>query len=976
MTILEDAVAVDEPSLRLGEAARPQARPPRRKEEPAPAPEPEEDDGAALTSPFLACATALLASAAAGWMAGGVFTGYTARLVGVLAALLGAGMVWVSYRTRIAVVVQFLIMPVAVIAGGILIAPDATGGTANLPSLVVEALKAGGLTSPPIPFDPGWRFLLVILLTSVSVTAASAALATDRPLMAVLIPTPLVVAAMLVQPPSVEVVSAVVSLVLMIGALTVAFGADLASQGATGGQFEVRRFGKAAAMLAGLVAVLVIVSQSGLLYPEQRDTSVIPPRKPETPPPSRDRVIFAVRTSLSLPWRMGVLDVYEDDAWLTPPFDPKRFIDVPAGGRVPGGPAETAPDKRIEVDFTITDLEGRVVPTVAAAIDIANRPDGAQVDPRTQQLRLGGRVRAGTRYTVEAALPPDAKTLLAAAWPNPAMKPFLTVPAPPPEVQDLLAEMPDGLPLYEQLQFVRSKLYESVIAAGAGNPVDVPPARVGAMLGGAEASPYEITAAEVLLARWAGVPARIGYGYFGGEPHEDRVEIHPKHGAMWLEAWFEGSGWVPIVGRPPRAKSSLSQNEKNDQPTIRPTEELGAVVYLPIRLRGLALLYQTVQYWLAKVFPIAAALALAVVFYPGLLKIGRRARRRVWATRGSPRDRVGVAYAELRDAAIDFNFGHPTLTPIEFLDVLDENEEHVNLAWLATRVLWGDLARDVRSEDAQQAELYSRSLRRRLARGQSPLMRILAFASRASLKDPWEPDIPNLWWPWSPRAKASAGLRVAFRAVAAAARAGARRVPRLGGRGRRRPGTSTALLLVVAALAFGGCVRDVDLKQRSTGVPPLPEVPQTLLGYRFEPNQHGVEAFDFYYDVSLAAVGGFYAIRDGAGVVQGTLQTSVIKPALKGRDREVRQAILRSTGGRFKLERIAGRPVFTQRLAEQRMLLAIAPDALSYQLLVSTQGFGQAEELFVNLLAHQQGEGAVRLADFGGGPPLDPRRGP
>ncbi|MDQ1444182.1 MAG: hypothetical protein QOI20_646, partial [Acidimicrobiaceae bacterium] len=557
--------------------------------------------------------------------------------------------------------------------------------------------------------------------------------------------------------------------------------------------------------------------------------------------------------------------------------------------------------------------------------------------------------------------------------PGPALKPFLATPPAPPEVQQLLDDIPEGLPLYERLQFVRSKLYEAVIAAGAGNPVDVPPARVADMLAGKEASPYEITAGEALLARWAGVPARVGYGYFGGEPHEDHVEIRPKHGAMWLEAWFEGSGWVPIVGRPPRAKSSLSQNEKNDQPTIRPTEELGAVVYLPIRLHGLALLYQTVQYWLAKLFPIAAALALLCLFYPGFLKMGRRARRRVWAARGGPRDRIGVTYAELRDVAIDFNFGHPTLTPIEFLDVLDESEEHANLAWLVTRALWGDLARDVRSADAEQAELYSRGLRRRLVRGQSPLMRALAFASRASLKDPWENDIPNLWWPWSPRAKAMAGLRFAIRGVGSVARLAARQVRRVR---RLRPGASTALLLVVAVLALGGCVRDVDLKAHSPTVPPLPTVPDSLLGYRFEPNQHGGDAFEFYYDVSLAATGRFYAIRDGAGVVQGTLQTAVIKPALKGRDREVRQAILRSAGGKFKLERIGGRPLFTLRLAEQRMLLALAPDAQSYQLLVATQGFGQAEELFVNLLAHQQGEGAVSLADFGGGPPLDPRRGP
>ncbi|MDQ1446079.1 MAG: hypothetical protein QOI20_2543, partial [Acidimicrobiaceae bacterium] len=647
MTILEDPVVdagqVDPQKLRLGEAAAPSAGGPAPIDDPAHT-EDAEDASAALTSPFLACTTALLASAAAGWMAGGVFTGLTARLVGVLAALLGAGMVWLSYRTRIPVVVQFLIMPVAVVLGGVLIAPDATGGTANLPSLVVEALKAGGLTSPPIPFDPGWRFLLVILLTSIAVTGASAALATDRPVLAVVIPAPLVVAAMLVQPPAAELVSVIVSLVLMVAALAVAFGADLAGQGATGGAFEVRRFAKAGAMLAGLVALLVVVSQSGLLYPDQQDTTVIPPRKPETPPPSRDRVIFTVRTNISLPWRMGVLDVYQDNAWLTPPFDPKRFLDVPDSGQVPGGPAETAPDKRLKVEFAITDLEGRVVPTVAGAIDIAGRPDGTQVDPRTQALRtLGTRLSAGTSYEVTVPPVPTGAALTKAGDPPAAVRQFLDAPPAPPEVTALLADAPANP--FARLQFVRRAYFAKVVAAGAGNPIDVPPSRVVEMLQGKEASPYEITAGEALLARWAGVPARIGYGWYGGQPTKDArtVEIRPRNGATWLEVYFDGSGWVPIVGTPPRAKSSLRPGQRNNDPSVRPTDELALVVYAPVKLRSYQLAYVLVRYYAARALPLVAIGVLLVLFYPGLVKLARRSARRRAARRLGPQARIAAS---------------------------------------------------------------------------------------------------------------------------------------------------------------------------------------------------------------------------------------------------------------------------------------------------------------------------------------------
>lgn len=979
MTVVEDPPLIeDDPTeVRLGEAGG-VAKGIR-------APDPRADDGAhdadgpaaggsPPVTPLVASGAAFLATAAAGWMLGGIFVGSFARVVGVAAALLGAGMVWVSHRTRTPVVIQFLVLPIAVILGGVLVAPDATGGTANLPSLVVEALRSGGLSSPPVPFDPGWRFLMVLLITCIGVTGASAALATDRPRLAVFLPAPVAVAGILVQPPGSELVSVGPALALVIASLAVAFSTDLATQGTSASAFEVRRFGRAAAMIAGLVALLVVASQLGFLFPEEAQSKVIPPKRPGTPPPARDRVVFTVQSPLSVPWRMGVLDVYDGTAWLTPPFDPNRFEGVPGGGEVPGSRKGVAAEAQFDATFEITDVEGRIVPDVAEPLEITGLPEGAQIDPRTDQLRLAGRARSGTRYTVTAPVPPDAAALSAAGDPGPALQPYLEAPQPPAEVQALLAEIPPDLPLYERLQFVRTRFFEAVVAAGAGNPVDVPPSRVADMLAGDEASPYEITAGEVLLARWAGIPARVGYGYYGGEQADDgRLEIRPKHGALWLEAWFEGSGWVSIVGRPPKAKSSLSRNDKNDEPNIRPTDELGALVYVPIRLERITLLYQLVSYWLARIVPIVLALAALATFYVGFLKIGRRVRRRMWAGRIGPRERIGVAYAELRDAAIDFNIGHPTQTPIEFLDVLVEDVDHSQLAWLVTRVLWGDLRRDVRSEDAEQAELYARQLRRRLAGGQSSLMRVIAFASRASLKAPYDDTAPNLWWPWSVRAKVFAALRKLARLVGAPLRA-ARRAARSG---RLPKPAATALLALVVVVLLGGCVQDVDLTEKYAGDPPLPAVPTTVGVFTFERNQDGAAAFKFYEDVSLAAAGELYGIRDAEGTVQGTLQTTVLKPGLSDRDDEVRRGVLQSLGGgRFKLQRLAGHRVYSLRLPEQRILLTFSPDGTQYQLLVATQGFDAAEQLLVDLLSAQRGVESASLTEGGGSPPIDPRRGP
>lgn len=979
--VLDDTRVLDDGSeLKLGEAgtvAEAAVIAP-----PAPdrqAPEGDEDGVATEVSPWLASGASFLSTAAAGWMVAGVFTGSFARFVALTAALLGAGMVALSYRTRTPVLLQFVVLPLSVVVGAILVAPDATGGTANLPSLVVEALRSGGLAAPPVAFDPGWRFLLVVLVSAVAVTAATAAMVTRRPRLAVFIPAPMTVGGILIQPPGAEIVSVIVALVLTIGALALAYGADLAAQGTTGGEFEVRRLGKAIGILAALVAGLVLLSQLGLFFPDETESKAFPPKRPSPPPPATDRVIFTVKSELNAPWRTGVLDVYRDSAWMTPPLDSGRLVDLLPGGRVPDV-AQPPADAKASATFEVLDLEGHNVPSIAEPRLVTNAPRGLRYDPRTQQLQTAGRARGGTRYTVEAPAPPDAGQLTRAkSPPKEIQEEFGDVPEAPPEIMALLGEMPDDLPLYERMQFVRTRFYDKVVAAGPGTPVDVPPQRVVAVLQGADASPYEITASEVLLVRWAGVPARIGYGYYGGEKKDDIVEIRPKHGAMWLEAYFEGSGWVAIVGRPPRAKSSLSQTDKIEDPLVRPTEELAATVYVPIRLQNVTLLSVLVQYWLKKVLPVLAGLAVVATFYVGLLKMARRFRRRLWASNLGPRERVAAAYTEWRDYAIDLNLGHPTLSPIEFLQVTVPDPDHAELAWLVTRVLWGDLVRDCRSEDAAQCELWARSLKKRLAAAQSPLTKVIAFASRASLKDPYTKEIPNLWWPWSPRQRVVAFLRSGLRRLGGfykqARRARLRRAAR-----RSAPAGATAWLFLLgcASLVLGGCVQDVDLKVRpaAEAVAPLPEVPTELGKYRFEADPKGEQAFEFYYDASLAAAGRLYAVRDTTGIVQATLQTTVLKPALRERARKVRSGILRGIGGdRFKLVRLGGERVYSMRMPEQRFLLAFSPDGESYQLLVATRDFTDADQLFIDLLSKQRGKEAVVLAQTGGAAPPDPRRG-
>jgi hypothetical protein len=139
--------------------------------------------------------------------------------------------------------------------------------------------------------------------------------------------------------------------------------------------------------------------------------------------------------------------------------------------------------------------------------------------------------------------------------------------------------------------------------------------------------------------------------------------------------------------------------------------------------------------------PILLVLLALYILEPALRKFRQRSRRRDMASFYGPRACVALAYAEWRDYAADFGFAYHTDTPLMFLDRFLPDDEHTDLAWLVTRVLWGDLQHDVDVSHAVAAEELSRTLRRRLAAAQPSTVRAVAFVSRISLKRPYAPEL-------------------------------------------------------------------------------------------------------------------------------------------------------------------------------------------------------------------------------------------
>lgn len=959
-----------EPGARLGgvlSGADERVPVPERRDETPHGPQWAEEEtpvSAALTS-----LASFLSACAAAYAAGSLFDGFAPVLVAVMGAALGSGMIWLSLRTRRPAAVQFLTVPVAVIAGALLLLPDARGGSANLPSLVAEALRSGGITQPPVPFDPGWRFLLLVMMAVLGGGAAALATGLNRVKLGVFLPVPILFGALMAQSGDASVLPTVISLVLLVAGLGVAFGVELAREGATSGRFELRRLAKGAASLVVLVALIGGITQIGFLFPEASQRRVIPPERPRPAPPEPDREIFVVSSLRQLPWRIGVLDVYDGRGWLTPPFDTARLLEIGADGavpdapNVPGAPVGSVAGPKpgqvvaLTVTFTVSDIRGHVVPVVANLDRVTAQGFRIEYDPRTQTLRLPAeRASRGLSYSVQAPLPPRGEDLAEAPEPPEQMKEFLSVPTVPSEIAELIAQAPRGADLFTRLQFVREKLYEKVVAKGAGQPTDVPPARVVELLAGKAGTPFEITAAEALLARWVGVPSRIGYGYFGGDTKSGTLlSIRPRHGATWLETYFQGYGWVPIVGTPPRAQSSLSRADKNTNPAVRPSENLTLFSYVPVRLKSIRLLYTIVQYWVGRVIPFALLGLLGLWLYPGFVKSVRAARRRRWAHAGGFSDRILVAYAGFRDTAFDFNVGHPTLTPIEFLSKTEPDTEHSELAWLVTRGLWGDLARDLRKEDAAVAEEMARSLTGRLRAVQPGMNRILAFASRNSLRAPFTDETPNLWWP-----AVSMRTRVRVRAGRVARRLG--RVGR-----RAAPATGTMLL----ALALSGCVQDVSLASQDSANLPDRLVPQTLSGLNFRREPVMERPYTTPDPDALVSGARVFSVRRETEVI-AALQVVAFKRSVASRQREARAGVLEGLGGgQFDLQRIGSDLVYVQRLPEQQFFLWFPSKGAYYELFIARSDFEDATQTFADILAYQRGEDAGEVVHA----PVDARRG-
>lgn len=684
-----------------------------------------------------------LSSGATALMTGGVFGSWTARLTALFGALLGVGWAYLCLRSRTRrFIMELLLLPVVLVVGMLSLVP-AGQSPSRLFDLAGDAINAGRLLRPPVPFDPGWRPLLIITLAFIGFATAWVGAALQKPQLALVVPLPVLFLTAVSQPAEGEFIGGVAGFLPLLLALGVLFGGE-ARLSDLSSAFELKRAIRSAPLIIGGVVLLVLLNNTDFLFPKPVYNASEKPQKPKAIPLGevRDRVLFEVDGELTGPWKTGTLDVYDGQNWRLAPFNAERLERVSRDGVV-----DTSRIGDVGVKVTIRDLgTTSVLPGVPGPTAIKQSELDLRWDERVGVFRMHtGAVPPDATYELLIPRYPTADQLRPAKPMSGLERHATYVPAPPPVVRRLLAEAPTTP--WERLSFLRTKLNEVVVAVGAGAPnKEVPPSKVDDLLEGShEGSPFEIVAAEALLARWAGYPTRIGYGFDGFNDESGAKTVRPKNGSNWIEVAFEGYGWVPLINVPPKAKASLDNNPNSRfDPTIQPSDDVAVELYVPIEISDLRQLYQRIRDVLLRALPYALLLAATYFSSPALRRWMRRRKRRKWATAIGPFAQIAVEYAEFRDAATDLNVGDALATPLEYLAAVADDDEHAELAWLATRVLWGDLRDRVGDDDVERAEQMSASLRRRMFRVQPFQSRALALLSRASLRTPFSLEIPTV----------------------------------------------------------------------------------------------------------------------------------------------------------------------------------------------------------------------------------------
>ncbi len=342
-----------------------------------------------IEQPLLRTAVAVaLPTLAAAVLVGGIFTGFGARVYAAVAGLLGVGLALAVSRIRRALLANAAIVGGVFLIGLLMVLPSGFENITSLRAVVARAISDGNVTAATRSVLPGWQALLGWLLGVVGFGATWTATTLKKPALGLLLPLPVAAIAAISVPDEAQIPSGIVAFVLFVvglGLLSAAAQAAGDDEQRPPLAYELRRAVRSLPLIAAVVGLLIFGSQSNLLFPETLIDPAETPQKPKTTPISEveDRPLFDVKSTISGPWRIGNLDVYDGKDWRLPPFNASKIDDVPRNGVVD---PQLTPGVRAE--YTIRGLNGTVLPGLPNTVGIVAEGPRLAFDGRSGAIRL------------------------------------------------------------------------------------------------------------------------------------------------------------------------------------------------------------------------------------------------------------------------------------------------------------------------------------------------------------------------------------------------------------------------------------------------------------------------------------------------------------------------------------------------------------------------------------------------------------
>jgi len=271
-----------------------------------------------------------------------------------------------------------------------------------------------------------------------------------------------------------------------------------------------------------------------------------------------EQVVMSVRSPITAFWRAETFDTWSGSTWTRSVARSGRLVE---GGRVIASPEDLAAKRgeptlqqfRLEVGFATA------VPSAASAVqvdtpdEIAQRSDGTLWSP-------GAPLGKGTTYSVTSRqIPTNANALRAAESTSQAAQAgdrtaaaVIAQFAQPPTTTQRVRQLAQQVTASALSDFERIQALEAWMGANTEYSLDAPLAPKGTdvvddfLFVSQEGWCEQIASSLVVMARVAGVPARLATGFTPGDwdATTGRFVVRELDAHAWAEVWFPNTGWV------------------------------------------------------------------------------------------------------------------------------------------------------------------------------------------------------------------------------------------------------------------------------------------------------------------------------------------------------------------------------------------------------------------------------------------------